>query len=165
MWSRVIWLTLTWVHRVATSLPTWKHSGAMRIVIALLPLRGFLLWQLNGSLRSANCISCFSPLLSLSQLDRTSVQSSHFFTKFLLYLAALKLVGKGQSPHTVHGGVLTPIVHQNSWSFFCFCKIILKYLTTYPRPLGWAPVAIGMCILKPLSGWPWYNYGPGSETL
>ena len=99
MWSRVIWLTLTWVHRVETSLPTWKHSGAMRTAIALLPLRG---GQLNGTLRSANCVSCFSSLLSLSQLDRTSVQSSHFFTKFPLYLAASEACWERVSPHTLH---------------------------------------------------------------
>ena len=102
MWSRVIWLTLTWVHRVETSLPTWKHSGAMRTVIALLPFKGSLLWQRNGTLRSANCVSCFSPLLSLSQLDRTSVQSSHFFTKFPLYLSASEACWERVSPHTLY---------------------------------------------------------------
>ena len=67
----------------------------------------------------------------------TSLQNSRFI------LQPLKLVGKRVSPHTLCLQWFSHQLHQNSWSFYCFCRIILKHLITHPRPLEWAPVAMG----------------------
>lgn len=110
-------------------LPAWKHSGAMRITIALLPLTGSLVWRLKGT----------SDQLIVS---RVLVQQNICTILPLLHKSPSLSGSLWSLSVTVLAVVPTPAVHQNSWSLFCLFKNTLKYLVTYPRPSEWEAVGV-----------------------